>query len=67
MAEGKFPGPYVNTVKQDDATMVYVPFPKMGIGARASGLPSQASDTEKMSLEHVGGSAGAAGNRSGKK
>ena len=37
--------------------MVYVPFETMGIGARKSGLPGNASEGPK-SLEHVGGSAG---------
>ena len=58
MAEGRFPKPYVDSVKKDDATMVYIDTEKMGIGARPSGLPNQASDTEKMSIQHVGGSAG---------
>jgi hypothetical protein len=50
-------------VKKDESVMVYIPTDKMGIGARASGLPSQASDTEKMSLQHVGGSAGMSGKK----
>ena len=63
MAEGRFPKPYVDSVKRDDAIMVYIPTEKMGIGARPSGMPSQASDTEKMSLQHVGGSAGMSGKK----
>jgi len=53
MAEGRFPKPYVNNVKEDDSTMVYVPFTKMGIGARESGKPKSASEGPK-SLQHVG-------------
>ena len=58
----KFPRPYVNTVKQDDATMVYVnngDFGKMGIGARASGMPKGDAAPSKsgMGLDHVGDTA----------
>ena len=42
-SEGKLPGPYVQDVKVDDSLMEYVPFPKMDIGARSSGLPGSAS------------------------
>ena len=63
MAEGRFPKPYVDSVKKDESIMVYIPTDKMGIGARPSGMPSQASDTEKMSLQHVGGSAGMPGKK----
>ena len=54
--EGKFPRPYVNTVKRDDALMEYVTFENLGIGARKSGMPKEASEGPK-SLEHVGQSA----------
>ena len=63
MAEGRFPKPYVESVKKDESIMVYIPTETMGIGARTSGLPNQASDTEKMSLQHVGGSAGGSGKK----
>lgn len=53
MSQGRIPKPYVNDVKVDDGLMVYVPFPKMDIGARQSGLPPSAS-TGPKSLEHVG-------------
>jgi hypothetical protein len=57
---GKIPGPYVNDVKVDDGLMVYVPFPKMDIGARSSGLPGSASAGPKP-LSHVGGEQGKKG------
>jgi hypothetical protein len=52
----RFPKAYDSTVKRDDAVMVYVPMDKMGIGARSSGLPKEASEGPK-SIEHVGKSA----------
>jgi hypothetical protein len=58
MAEsGRFPKPYVSDVKVDESLMVYPPFPKMGIGARTSGLPDKASEGPK-NLDHVGENAG---------
>ena len=60
MAEGRFPKPYVESVKKDEAIMVYVPTDKMDIGARTSGLPDSASKGP-MSLEHVGGDQGKRG------
>jgi len=58
MADGKFPRPYVNSVpaEGDVGMMQYVPFKTMGIGARPSGLPKDASEGPKA-LEHVGKSA----------
>ena len=53
MAEGKFPRPYVNDVKRDDALMVYTLFENNEIGARKSGLPKEIS-TGPKSIEHVG-------------
>lgn len=54
---GKFPRPYVNSVKRDDSVMEYVKsFDTMGIGARSSGLPDSVSKGPK-SLEHVGDNA----------
>lgn len=64
MTTGKIPGPYVGDVKEDRELMVYVPFEKMDIGARNSGLPPEASAGPKP-LEHVGGSDGTRG-REGK-
>ena len=63
-SEGKLPGPYVQDVKVDDSLMEYVPFPKMDIGARSSGLPGSASMGPKR-IEHVGDSDGTKGKRAG--
>jgi hypothetical protein len=54
----RFPRPYQNDVpKESDKSMMQtVDFPNMGIGARPSGLPKEASMGPK-SLEHVGKSA----------
>lgn len=60
MADGKFPKPYVNDVKQNDSTMKYVnagDFAHLGIGGRPSGLPKDVG-SEGMNLEHVGDSTG---------
>ncbi len=54
---GNIPKPYVNDVKVDEKIMEYVPFNRMGIGARSSGLPKENLNGVK-SLDHVGGSAG---------
>lgn len=62
----RFPKPYVNDVKRDDSTMVYVPMDTMNIGARNSGLPKNNMNGAK-SLEHVGGSAGSGNSGKGKK
>jgi hypothetical protein len=56
MTTGRIPKPYINDVKQDDSTMVYVPFENMDIGSRKSGTPANASSGPK-SLQHVGDSA----------
>lgn len=56
MSSEKFPKAYDSTVKRDDSMMVYTTMDKMGIGARSSGLPKEASAGPK-SLEHVGKSA----------
>jgi hypothetical protein len=50
MAQGKFPGPYTNSVKQDDAIMHYVPFDRTSIGSRPSGLP-KGNDVESSSMD----------------
>jgi hypothetical protein len=57
----RFPKAYDATVKRDDALLVYTTFDKMGIGARGSGLPKEASAGPK-SLEHVGKSVSGSGN-----
>ena len=59
MAQGSFPKPYVNSVPREgsETIMEYVPFDKMGIGARSSGLPN-GSVNDIKSLEHVGRTAG---------
>lgn len=57
MAGTNFPKPYVNDVAKDEGLMQYIPTDVMGIGARKSGLPKEASEGPK-SLEHVGSSAG---------
>lgn len=57
MASGeKFPKAYDSSVKRDDSLLVYTSMDKMGIGARSSGMPKEASAGPK-SLEHVGKSA----------
>lgn len=51
----KFPGPYINDVKVDTSTMVYVQggnFGKMDIGARSSGMPKNIKNSN--SISHVG-------------
>ena len=57
---GTFPRPYVNEVPQeqggDTGLMQYTKFPTMGIGARNSGLPKDASQGPKA-IDHVGKSA----------
>jgi hypothetical protein len=53
----RFPKPYVNNTKKDDALMEYVPFEKTGIGSRSSGLPKEGK-AGNLNLEHVGGTAG---------
>lgn len=58
MSTGTFPKPYINDVPKEgsDSMMVTVDFDKLGIGARTSGLPKDAS-TGPRPLDHVGGSA----------
>ena len=52
-SSGKIPGPYVHDIKKDEGLMEYIPTEVLGIGARRSGLPSEASMGPK-NLEHVG-------------
>lgn len=56
MTTGRFPKAYVNDVKKDPI-MEYVPFDKLDIGARSSGLPKNVKP-QGMGLDHVGGTAG---------
>lgn len=55
----KFPRPYVNSVPTEgqEGMMEYVPFDRLGIGARSSGMKG-AMPMSPKSLDHVGGSAG---------
>jgi hypothetical protein len=62
MAGERFPKPYVDDVKKDEALMIYVPFDNTEIGARKSGMPKSASQGPK-SLEHVGSTAGSSGKK----
>lgn len=59
MADGRFPGPYKGDVPREgtEPIMETVPFDKMGIGARGSGLPKGGTNDVK-SLDHVGGTTG---------
>lgn len=49
----KFPGPYVNSIRENDPVVIRVNQDKSEIGARSSGMPSGMM-TESMSIEHVG-------------
>ena len=53
---GRIPKPYQNDVPEEgeERVMEYTTFKTMGIGARRSGLPKDASQGPK-SLDHVGG------------
>lgn len=50
----KFPGPYVNSIREDDPIVIRVDQNKGEIGSRSSGMPNSL-ETSGMSLEHVGG------------
>lgn len=54
MPQGRFPGPYVSTVTEDDPLMERVPQDKLEIGARASGMPKESKNG--VTLSHVGSS-----------
>lgn len=51
----KFPAPYVNSVSEDESYVVKVDQNKGEIGSRSSGMP-KTLQTERMGIEHVGGS-----------
>lgn len=53
MADTRFPGPYVNSTKQDDSIMKYVGFDKTDIGARSSGQPKGDVLSSEMGIDHV--------------
>lgn len=59
MSSGTFPRPYQNDVPSEGKTpgIETVPFDRMDIGARSSGVPKDPS-TGPKSIEHVGSSAG---------
>jgi hypothetical protein len=53
-APGSFPGPYINRAEKDTSVMHYVPTDDMDIGARPSGLPTQAQVKRgSMEIKHV--------------
>lgn len=57
---GRTPRAYSNTVPMDGdrSVMEYVPFDRLGIGGRSSGLPKgDASPSGIKDIQHVGGSA----------
>lgn len=49
----KFPGPYVNMVREDDPVLIRVDQNKGEIGSRSSGMPGTMK-SEGMSISHVG-------------
>ena len=50
--KGRFPSPYLNSVKAEDPIMKRVPMDTLDIGARKSGLPNGPHSTATIS--HVG-------------
>ncbi len=54
-----FPKPYRDEVPKEgsDPILEYVPFDRLGIGARSSGMPKGGTNGVK-SLDHVGGTTG---------
>lgn len=49
----KFPGPYVNTIRESDPVVIRVNQDRGEIGSRASGLPKDITSSQ-MNIEHVG-------------
>lgn len=51
-----FPKPYTQMVPAEGQAqgIEYVPFDKLSIGSRPSGLPKGSVNSEKMNLDHVG-------------
>lgn len=58
-SKGKFPGPYLNDVKENDPLMKRVDQDNLGIGARPSGMPKggAAPTADEVTISHVGDSA----------
>ena len=61
---GTFPKPYIDSVPEagKDGAIEHVPFDRLDIGARNSGVPGSVS-TGPKSIEHVGGSVGKPGRK----
>lgn len=55
---GQFPGPSKNSCDVDDPMIKRVPFDRMDIASRKSGMPTSKELTadNQMGLDHVGGS-----------
>lgn len=49
----KFPGPYVNSIRENDPVVIRVNQDKGEIGSRSSGMPGDMM-TSGMAIEHVG-------------
>ena len=57
-SKGKFPGPYLNDVKENDPLMKRVDQDNLEIGARKSGMPKgSAAPSSEATISHVGDSA----------
>lgn len=52
----KFPGPYVDSVRENDPVVIRVDQDMGEIGSRKSGLPNSVT-SGSMGIEHVGGKA----------
>jgi hypothetical protein len=50
----KFPGPYVDSVRENDPVVIRVDQDQGEIGSRKSGLPNSITSSQ-MGIEHVGG------------
>lgn len=53
MSTGKFPAPYVDSVRENDSIVIRVDQDMSEIGARPSGMPKMMM-TEGMAIQHVG-------------
>jgi hypothetical protein len=56
-SKGRFPGPYVSDVRENDPIMKRVGQDNLEIGARPSGLPKGVK-AERMGISHVGDTTG---------
>jgi hypothetical protein len=54
-----FPKPYVNSCKQDDSLMEYVPMDNGDIGSRKSNMKAVKADDGGMAIDHVSNRKGA--------